>query len=400
MNSLNLISKNKNLLSYNFDILRSKIFKTLSKTFFNKNLKMNIHPDKKFIKKNFCEILSSNNNNDNLISYRERFFQNDDKTGILITLEDKPGILANITQIFAKNNVNLTYINSKPSKFLNEKNKKRVIDFFIDFEGKYDDENIKSALGEITTNVLSVNYYETEQVPWFPKSIDDINSLGRKLLSANHELSSDHPGFNDDIYRKRREEIVQISNSYNMRDGENIPLVYYTENEKKLWKFLYDKLIPLQRKYGCDEVVENLNLFIKEINLSGNDIPQIKTISSYLNSKTNTIFRPVGGLLSQREFLNGLAFRIFHSTQYLRHHSMPLYTPEPDIVHEILGHAILFANKDFADFSQEIGLASLAASDEDIKKIGTIYWFTVEFGLCLQHGERKIYGGGILSKYK
>ena len=36
----------------------------------------------------------------------ERFFQADNKTGLLITREDKAVILANITQIFAKNNVN------------------------------------------------------------------------------------------------------------------------------------------------------------------------------------------------------------------------------------------------------------------------------------------------------
>ena len=136
-----------------------------------------------------------------------------------------------------------------------------------------------------------------------------------------------------------------------------------------MWK----KLIPLQRAHACSEIAENLDLFIKDINFSSDEIPQIKDISNYLQKKTNTIVRPVGGLLSQREFLNGLAFRVFHSTQYLRHHSKPLYTPEPDIVHEILGHAILFADKDFADFSQEIGLASLAASDEYIKKISTIY---------------------------
>ena len=246
---------------------------------------------------------------------------------------------------------------------------------------------------------------------WFPRHISELDLIANRTLDAGSDLEADHPGFHDPVYRSRREDLAKFSKDHKW--DQPIAHIDYTDDEIHCWRTVWDRMEPLAHKYACKEYKHALDLMKEHCGFHRDAIPQQAAISSFLQSRTNFQLRPVAGLLSSRDFLNGLAYRVFFCTQYIRHPSKPLYTPEPDICHELLGHAPMFANRDFCDFSQEIGLASLGASDEDIEKLARCYWFSVEFGLCKESvnnvdggggggGEEdqiRAYGAGLLSSF-
>jgi phenylalanine-4-hydroxylase len=207
------------------------------------------------------------------------------------------------------------------------------------------------------------------------------------------ELHLDHPGASDLEYRKRRDYIASLSKKF--RETGVITDVEYNEDEQGIWRHVATRLEELHQKHASPFYLTAKH----DLGISTERIPQLTEMNRRLKELTNFRLAPVEGLVDTRAFLSWLSWRTMLSTQYIRHHSRPEYTPEPDIVHEAIGHIPMFTNPNFADYSQFIGHGARIATDEQIEELGRLYWFTVEFGLVEDKGDVKAYGAGLLSSF-
>lgn len=207
-------------------------------------------------------------------------------------------------------------------------------------------------------------------------------------------LADDHPGATDAEYRRRRNEIAAPVMSW--RPGMAVPQVNYTEAEHQIWRQVCAELGPKHQRLAIQEFLE-----AKEaLALPADRVPQLDDVSAGLQRLTGFTLHPAAGLVPLDVFYGSLADRVFHSTQYLRHSSQPLYTPEPDIIHEVVGHGNLLASPEVAGVKHLAGQAARRCETErGLQYVADVFWFTIEFGVMYQDGELRCYGAGLLSSY-
>ena len=210
--------------------------------------------------------------------------------------------------------------------------------------------------------------------------------------SAIVQLDPDHPGFRDQEYRSRRNAIARIATDY--KPGMPIPVAPYTSEEHLLWQNIRAALELAHQKYACDEYLE----CVKKLELPRDRIPQLSEVSEKVQALSGFRLEPISGLVEPRVFLESLADGVFLCTQYIRHHSTPNYTPEPDVVHEITGHAVTLASERLAELNRLVGEAVKRTTSTDaLERLSRVYWFTIEFGVVREHSGIKAYGTGLLS---
>ena len=207
-------------------------------------------------------------------------------------------------------------------------------------------------------------------------------------------LSHDHPGATDPVYRGRRNRIATLAMAW--QDGEPLPQVDYTEAEHDVWRVVCGELHALHEHLACAEYLAGK----ARLELPEDRIPQLDEVNKLLTPLTGFRYVPAAGLVPLRQFYGSLGDGIFHSTQYVRHHSLPLYTPEPDVLHEVVGHGNCLAHPRFAALYRAAGdAAQRVESEAALEFVSRVFWFSLEFGVLREGGQVRTYGAGLLSSF-
>jgi phenylalanine-4-hydroxylase len=211
--------------------------------------------------------------------------------------------------------------------------------------------------------------------------------------ATEFEIEAGSPGADDLDYLARRRGIFALTRRHRLEEL-GPPLIDYTEEETRLWRDVSRRLDELHVKHAS-------GIYLKakrDLSITEDVIPQMRHLSDRIRTETNMHLVPAEGSLPYRRFYEYIAARGFPVTQFLRHPSHPEFTPEPDMLHDCLGHVPPLMNRDYAELLTLIGKAAATTPHGDqVLMLKRFSWFSIEFGLIEEAGETKVFGAGILS---
>ena len=167
----------------------------------------------------------------------------------------------------------------------------------------------------------------------------------------------------------------------------------YSDEEHSVWADLYARQLSVIEGRVCQEFLDGLEMLA----LPQDRIPQPHEVSAVLRERTGWEVAPVPALINFDRFFDLLSQKKFPAASFIRSREDMDYLQEPDIFHEIFGHATMLTHPGFADFTEAYGKAGVKASKAERVYLARLYWFTVEFGLLQTPEGIRICGGGIAS---
>jgi len=207
------------------------------------------------------------------------------------------------------------------------------------------------------------------------------------------ELEAGHPGIGDAAYIRRRQDLFALCRRHRL-ESLGPPIIQYSPEETEVWRDVSAKLDVLHRQHACSMYIEAKSA----LGISDTELPQLRLLSDRLEQETRMHLVPAEGPLAYRTFYTYIGARGFPVTQFIRHKSHPEFTPEPDMIHDCLGHVPPLMNQHYAEILTLIGKAAVTTDDPlKLLALKRFSWYSIEFGLIEEASGVKVFGAGILS---
>ena len=129
----------------------------------------------------------------------------------------------------------------------------------------------------------------------------------------------------------------------------------YSPAEHALWQRLFERQVRLLPDLACDAFVQGM----LALPLQADRIPDFEQLSQALQRQTGWQVVAVPGLVPDEVFFDHLAHRRFPAGRFIRGAGQLDYLQEPDIFHDVFGHAPMLMNPVMADFIALYGHAGL-----------------------------------------
>lgn len=165
--------------------------------------------------------------------------------------------------------------------------------------------------------------------------------------------------------------------------------------QDQTWHILTKYCLSRLKNVACQQFWDGWN----SLDLSLDKMPDLNRFAEIYFQKTGWTLVRAEGEVPSVEFLLMLSRKEFPLVWELRGINEIFASSEPDLWHEIVGHACVLTNPQIQDLYWTIGNAVKEAIDNP-SRVGAlirIYWFFGEYGILLENGRQKILGAGFLA---
>jgi phenylalanine-4-hydroxylase len=196
--------------------------------------------------------------------------------------------------------------------------------------------------------------------------------------------------------------VANLSSGIDPRSGVSIPSDYvifqqperYSASDHATWRALFER----QRRLLEGRVVDAFLDGLAGLGVAADRIPDFDALNRRLTAATGWRLVAVPGLVPDAVFFAHLAARRFPAGYWIRPAQDMDYIEEPDVFHDVFGHAPLLMHPAYADYLQAYGAAGLRLSGgPHLARLARLYWHTVEFGLMRTDAGLRIFGAGVAS---